>query len=116
MKVTRFSEAKAYTVPHHYDMRALRLQGWDPDGPKTFWTGVSHFLPGGGAGPDASPLEKVYVVLAGTVTIISAENEVVLGALDSCYIPANASREVRNFSNGVASILVIMPYPEHAHE
>lgn len=116
MKVTRFADAKAYTVPHHYDMRALRLQGWDPAGPKTFWTGVSHFLPGGGAGPDASPLEKVYVVLAGAVTIISAGSEIVLGALDSCYIAGGEMREVRNFENGVASILVIMPYPEQTHE
>ena len=40
--------------------------------------GVSHFLPGGGAGPDASPPEKVYYVLAGELTVIVDGKETVL--------------------------------------
>ena len=42
--------------------------------------GVSHFLPGGGAGPDASPPEKVYFVLAGELTVIVGGKETVLEA------------------------------------
>ena len=40
--------------------------------------GISHFLPGGGAGPDASPPEKVYYVLAGELTVIVGGKETVL--------------------------------------
>jgi quercetin dioxygenase-like cupin family protein len=113
MKVTRFDDAAPYVAPNHSDVRALRLQGFAAGGPEKFWTGLSHFLPGGSAGPDASPLEKVYVVLAGEVTVKAGDEEVVLRPLDSCCIPGNEVREVKNNSNSVASMLVVMPYPEN---
>jgi mannose-6-phosphate isomerase-like protein (cupin superfamily) len=111
MKVTRFPDAKPYAAPNHYDIRSLRLQGFEPGGPETFWTGLSHFLPGGGAGPDASPLEKVYVMLAGELTVKVGDAEVVLGPMDSCFIPGGETREVKNKANAVATMLVVMPYP-----
>jgi quercetin dioxygenase-like cupin family protein len=111
MNVTRFDDAEPYVAPNHRDVRSLRLQGFGAKGPETFWTGLSHVLPGGGAGPDASPLEKVYVVLTGELTVIVGHQEVVLRALDSCCIPGNETREVKNNSNSVASMLVVMPYP-----
>jgi quercetin dioxygenase-like cupin family protein len=92
-------------------MRSLRLQGFEPGGPKTSWVGLSHFLPGGGAGPDSSPLEKVYVLLAGSLTIRADGQDVTLRPLDSCCIPAGETREVKNLANEVATMLVIMPYP-----
>jgi len=110
MKVTRLSEAAHYVAPNHHDVRSMRLQGFDTDSPESFWTGLTHFLPGGGAGPDASALEKVYVVIAGSITVRTQGSEVVLGHLDSCCIPANEVREVINTSNEVASMLVVMPY------
>ncbi|MEI8163246.1 MAG: cupin domain-containing protein [Betaproteobacteria bacterium] len=112
MRITRFTDAKPYEAPNHYDMRSLRLQGFAAGGPTTFWTGLSYFLPGGGAGPDASPLEKVYVVLAGELTVITDDQRVVLGAMDSCCIPGGETREVKNEGNAVATMLVVMPYPE----
>lgn len=112
MRITRFGEAKAYEAPNHFDMRSLRLQGFMDGGPEKFWVGLSHFLPGGGAGPDSSPLEKVYVVLAGAITVKTANQDVVLGPLDSCCIPGKELRSVLNHGNEVATMLVVMPYPE----
>jgi quercetin dioxygenase-like cupin family protein len=112
MKVTRFAQAQPYEAPNHRDVRALRLQGFAEGGPRRFWTGLSHFLPGGGAGPDSSPLEKVYVVLAGEISVHADGQEVRLGPLDSCCIPGGEPREVRNDGNAVATMLVVMPYPE----
>lgn len=112
MKVTRFQDAEHYVAPNHYDMRSMRLQGFASEGPQSFWTGLSQFLPGGGAGPDSSPLEKVYVVLEGQLTIKAEGQEVVLGPMDSCYIGGDVVREVKNSSNAVASMIVVMPYPE----
>lgn len=111
MIVKRFQDARPYEAPNHYDMRSLRLQGFEPGGPESFWTGLSHFLPGGGAGPDASPLEKVYVVLAGELTVTAGGETVRLGPLDSCCIPGGEVREVKNEGNAVATMLVVMPYP-----
>jgi quercetin dioxygenase-like cupin family protein len=111
MRVKRLGEAAPYQAPNHTDMVALRLQGFEADGPKSLWTGLSHFLPGGGAGPDSSPLEKVYVVLAGHLTVRAGGEEVVLGPLDSVFIRGDEVREVRNMTNEVASMIVAMPYP-----
>jgi mannose-6-phosphate isomerase-like protein (cupin superfamily) len=112
MKVTRLIEAKPYEAPNHQDVRAVRLQGFEPGGPRHFWTGLSHFMPGGGAGPDASPLEKVYVVLSGEVTVRVGDQQTVLMPMDSCCIPGGEEREVRNLGSQVATMLVVMPYPQ----
>lgn len=114
MLIKRFAEAEPYDAPNHFGMRALRLQGFEAGGPKGFWTGLSHFLPGGGAGPDPSPLEKVYIVLAGRVTVRAEGEEAVLGPMDSCFIGPDVTREVRNEGNEVATMLVVMPYPPGA--
>ena len=111
MLIKRFDEAKPYQAPNHFDVRALRLQGFEEGGPENFWVGLSHILPGGGAGPDSSPLEKVYVVVAGRVTVRAEGQDVVLAPFDSCTIAANVVREVVNAGNAVASMLVVMPYP-----
>ncbi|MDH3992685.1 MAG: cupin domain-containing protein [Gammaproteobacteria bacterium] len=113
MEVTRFGDARRYDAPKHYDMRGMRLQGFDASSSTFAWTGLSHFLPGGGAEMDTSPLEKIYVVLEGSVTIELEGGEThVLSRLDSCFIPGGEAREIRNEENAVATMLVIMPYPE----
>ena len=73
--------------------------------------GVSHFLPGGGAGPDASPPEKVYYVLEGELTVIVGGKETVLKKNDCCYIGPNESREIVNRSNEVCTIFVAVAAP-----
>ena len=111
MRVKDFQSAQPYEAPNHFDVRSLRLQGFEDGGPASFWVGLSHILPGGGAGPDASPLEKVYVVLAGRVRLSADGEERVLEALDSVCIGANVQRTVSNPGNDVATMLVVMPYP-----
>src|ERR1700680_4001095 len=106
MEVKRFAEAKAYEAPNHRGYSSLRLFGADAGGPKQFLVGLSHFLPGGGAGPDASPPEKVYYVLAGELTVIVGGKETVLKKNDSCVIGSNESREIINRGNEVCTILV----------
>src|SRR6478672_4702108 len=63
MLVKRFADAKPYEAPNHRGVVGLRLQGFEEGGPANQWVGLSQYLPGGGAGPDATPFEKVYVVL-----------------------------------------------------
>lgn len=111
MLVKRFHEANPYEAPNHFACRALRLQGFESGGPDGFWVGLSHFLPGGGAGPDSSPLEKVYVVLAGTINVKADGQDIELGPMDSCTIGPNIERQITNRTNSVATMLVVMPYP-----
>ena len=65
MIAKNLSEAKEYVAPNHRACTTLRLFGAEAGVSKAIIAGVSHFLPGGGAGPDASPPEKVYYVLEG---------------------------------------------------
>lgn len=112
MRVKRFEDAQPYQAPNHFDVKALRLQGFEEDGPTNFWVGLSHLLPGGGAGPDATPLEKVYVVLSGRVKVIAQGEEHVLDPLDSIRIGPGIERKVINPGNDVATMIVVMPYPQ----
>ena len=77
MIVRTFSEAKAYEAPNHRDYKSFRLFGAEMGGSQSLIFGISHFLPGGGAGPDASPPEKIYYVLAGELTVIAGGKETV---------------------------------------
>jgi quercetin dioxygenase-like cupin family protein len=106
MQSKRLAEAKPYEAPNHRNYCSLRLYGAEAGGTKNLIVGVSHFLPGGGAGPDASPPEKVYYVLAGELTVIVGGKETVLKKDDSCVIGPNESREIVNRGNDVCTILV----------
>ena len=111
MLVKRFEEATPYDAPNHRGVVGLRLQGFEAGGPTNQWVGFSQFLPGGGAGPDSTPFEKVYVVLEGAMTVIVAGQETVLGPMDSVTIAPNEVREIVNRSHHVCKMLVVIPYP-----
>ena len=111
MHVKRFKDAMPYFAPNHRGNVGLRLQGHEEHGPKNQWVGYSQYLPGGGAGPDSTLFEKVYVVIEGEMTVIIDGQETVLHALDSCTIWPNEIREIQNRSNHVCKMLVVIPYP-----
>src|SRR5579884_2936485 len=106
MIVRKFSEAKPYEAANHRDYKSFRVFGAEMGGSQTLVFGISHFLPGGGAGPDASPPEKIYYVLAGELTVLAGGKETIARAGDSVYIGPNESREIINRSNEVCTIAV----------
>ena len=111
MKVTRLKDALKYEPPKHTETcHAMFLQHKNLGCDAPYWVGCSYYLPGAKAEWDASPLDKIYVVLEGELTITFADEEVKLGPMDSIYIGPDENREVRNDTNRVASMLVIMPY------
>jgi hypothetical protein len=109
MNVVRLDAAPTYEAPGHSDMRMLRLQGREAGNSDVLWLGLSHILPGGGTTLDASPLEKMYVVLEGEVTISNGTQEVTLRAWDSCRIAPEEPRALSNRTNRPATILLAMP-------
>lgn len=112
MHLKRFADAQTYDAPNHWGVTGLRLQGFEDGGPKNQWVGFSQFLPGGGAGPDSTPFEKVYVVLEGEMTVEIDNVQTVLRAMDSCTIPANEVRKIENQTNHICKMLVVIPYPD----
>jgi len=112
MKVTRLAEAVKYNPPKHTETcHAMHLQHRNLGCEAPYWVGCSYYLPGAKAEWDASPLHKVYVVLEGELTMAFEDQEVRLGPMDSIYIGPGEMREVRNDTNRVATMLVVMPYP-----
>ena len=111
MLVKRFADVKTYDAPNHRACSTLRLFGAEAGGTQSLIVGISHFLPGGGAGPDASPPDKVYFVLAGELTVIVGGKETVLKKHDSCFIGPNENREIINRGNELCSILVAVAAP-----
>lgn len=108
MQVTRISQADRYDAPEHFEMACLRLQGKAASSAKSMWMGMSHLLPGGHTSLKASPQEKLYLVIAGHVTLSNGEKDVVLGPMDSCYFAPNEDRALRNDTSLPATIVLIM--------
>ena len=111
MRVKRFAEAETYEAPNHWGVTGLRLQGFEDGGPENQWIGFSQFLPGGGAGPDSTPFEKVYVVIEGEMTVTIDGTDTVLGPMDSCTIPPETVRKNETRSNHICKMHLVMPYP-----
>jgi glyoxylate utilization-related uncharacterized protein len=112
LKKVVLEDGRRYEAPKHFDMTAIRLHGREETGSQKFWVGLSHFLPGGGASFDASPVEKVYFVLEGEIVVKTESEKVVLKPWESVYIAAGEGREIINETNRPASMLVIINYPD----
>lgn len=109
------ADLKPYDAPGHFDMVAMRIHGKEETGAEKFWIGKSIFLPGGGAewAYDDNPLEKVYYVLKGEMTVTDPEGKkYVIGAGEAISFPPNEGRGLKNETNEVAEMLVIINYPD----
>ena len=109
MQVTRYKQAKPYEAAEHYDMRCLRLQGKEATETDTIWIGVSHLLPGGRTSLRDAAVEKIYVVIAGEVTVETPTGTETLRYLDSCRLAPGEARALVNNTNDPATILLAMP-------
>ena len=114
MKKVELKDVKTYEAPAHFGMTAMRLHGKEETGATKFWMGLSHFLPGGGAewAYEDNPLEKIYFVLDGEITVKTKTDEVVLRKWDSLFLGPNEGREVMNNTKKPASMLVVINYPD----
>ena len=107
-------ELKTYVAPGHFNMTPMRIHGKEETGAEKFWIGVSEFEPDGGAdwAYDDNPLEKVYYVLEGEMTVTDKDgNKYVIHANESISFPPNEGRGLKNESGKPAKMLVIINYP-----
>jgi len=107
-------ELKAYEAAGHFGMTAMRIHGKEETGAEKFWVGLSTFLPGGGAeyAYEDNPLEKVYYVLEGEMTVTDkAGTKYVIHKNESISFAPNEGRYLVNDSNSPAVMLVIINYP-----
>lgn len=111
MKKVAFDDIKKFsTPPKHFNVVSSRFQGEAETGLKSFWMGVSHYLPAGGmelVGPDSRE-EKVYFILKGELTVKNESEEFILRKWDSLYIGPDESRSILNHTNKPATMIVII--------
>ena len=109
-------ELKSYDAPGHFGVTSMRFHGKEETGAQKFWLGISTFLPGGGAewgGDKDNPLEKVYYMLEGEMTITDKDGkEYVIHKDESFTLLPNEGRKILNKSNLPARMLVIVNYPD----
>lgn len=112
MHVTRFDEARPYEAPNHFDMHCLRLQGKEAGPSSQMWMGLSQLLPGGRTTLDPSPMEKLYLVVEGEVTMVGEldgrQERATLGRLDSCRFAPGEARQLLNETNRPAMVVLVM--------
>ena len=116
MHITRMNQAKTYQAPNHDNMTCLRLQGKEASPCQQMWMGMSIFEPGGQTGLDGSTVEKIYFVVEGEITVLcesidGQKSEAVLGPQDSCVFLIGEKRQLKNLSNQVAKVVLVMASP-----
>ena len=66
-----YKDLEPYFPAGHFGVTCKRYHGKDETGAEKFWIGIYEFEPGGGAdwAYDDNPLEKVYFILEGEMTV-----------------------------------------------
>ena len=109
-----YEELEPYFPAGHFGVTCKRYHGKDETGAEKFWIGMSVFLPGGGAewAYEDNPLEKVYYVLEGEMTVTDKDGKKYVIHKDECIsFPPNEGRGLKNESNLPARMLVVINYP-----
>ncbi len=109
MRVNRLAEAERFDPPGHTGVGPVRLQGGAGAPTEEVTVVLSHYLPGGQAEMSEQPVETVYVVVAGELTMCSDGQEATLHPYDSVHFTPGTVRQVENRSKLPASMLVIRP-------
>lgn len=112
-KIVRKSEAVPYEAPGHYKVLTTHLHiPPDVDNGRLVM-GLSHFLPGGGAEFGTNPLESIYYIISGEMTLKTEKEETVLHAGDSFRCSPNTSKGVVNKGAETCQMLVCLLPPEN---
>ena len=101
-----------YTAPGHNECVPTRLHDpADVDGGKMI-QGITYFVPGGGCDYGANPLESIYYILTGEMTLKTEDGETVLHAGDSFHCAGGVAKSVTNTGTEVTQMLVCLLPPQ----
>ena len=112
-QVVQKNEAVKYEAPGHFNCLTTRLHNPDGVNEGTIVMGLSHFLPGGGAGMAAANFEMIYYIVEGEMTVTlkddaGAETAYVLHAGDSVHFGKGTQRASLNTGVVTAQMLTVM--------
>jgi quercetin dioxygenase-like cupin family protein len=106
-----------YTAPGHNECVPTRLFDVDGGGANDIEggkmiMGITYFVPGGGCDYGANPLESIYYILTGEMTLKTEDGETVLHAGDSFHCVGGVSKSVTNTGTEVCQMLVCLLPPQ----
>ncbi len=106
----------SYSAPGHYDCVPTRLFDIDGAGANDIEggkiiMGITYFVPGGYTDFAANPLESIYYILSGEMTLKTADGETVLKAGDSFHCVGGVEKSVYNSGEEVCQMLVVLQPP-----
>lgn len=107
MRKVEVNQAVAYEAPGHFDVKSIRLHSKEESNCESFTLGLSVFLPGGGTEFVEPPVELIYFVLEGEMTVTSKTETIVLKKYDSIHFDRFEGKEIKNNTNFPVSMLVI---------
>lgn len=110
-KVTKANEAYTYEAPGHYDVRTTRLHDPKDVNEGQIIMGMSHFLPGGGCEMGANPLEFIYYIVEGEMTVELEDQKIVLKTGDSIHCGAFTKKAIVNTGVNTCRMLVVLRPP-----
>ena len=116
-KGTEGSTVYAYTAAGHNECIPTRLHDKEGAGPNDIEggkmiMGITYFVPGGGTDFGANPLESIYYILKGEMTLKTDLEETVLKAGDSFHCAGGCAKSVYNSGSTVTEMLVCLLPPQ----
>jgi quercetin dioxygenase-like cupin family protein len=108
-RLHRIGDAPAFQPEGHSGVSPVRLTGTAAD--ESIGVVLSAYEPGAHAERSPVPVDTVYLVLTGQLTISLDDERIELTRLDSLFLPAGCVRAVDNLTAEPASMLVIRPTP-----
>ena len=106
-RLHRLSDAAAFQPEGHSGVSPVRLTGTSAD--ESIGVVLSTYEPGAHADLSPVPIDTVYTLLTGRLTVTIDEEPIELGHLDSVFLPAGCVRAVDNLTTETASMFVIRP-------
>ena len=106
-----------YSAPGHYECVPTRLHDIDGAGANDIEggkliMGITYFVPGGSTDFSANPLESIYYILTGEMTLKTEDGETVLHAGDSFHCVGGVTKSVTNTGTEVCQMLVVLQPPQ----
>lgn len=111
-KVTKVNEAYTYEAPGHFDVRTTRLHDPQDVNDGQLIMGMSHFLPGGYVELGKNPLEFIYYIAEGEMTITVEGDTHVLRKGDSIHCGPFVEKEIKNTGIVSTQMLVVLLPPK----
>lgn len=106
MIVSKLKDSKGYTLSHNVNSYTLPLIDRLPEKEKSLCMNVTHYLPSGGAEISLQPVEAIFYVMTGEMTILTENGDIILREGEAIYFSPGESKGLRNHTNYPATMLV----------